>query len=46
MIYNAYKNQHKTNILKHTNTYTYVIAEGGKDRWLSFQPYIWVKGKD
>lgn len=27
MIYNAYKNQHKTNILKHT--YTYTIAKGG-----------------
>ena len=46
MIYNAYKNQHKTNILKHTNTYTYVIAKGGKAHWLSFQLYNWVKGKD
>lgn len=29
MIYNDYKNQPKTSILKHTNTYTYLIAKGG-----------------
>lgn len=29
MIYNACKNQPKINILKYTNTYTYMTAKGG-----------------
>lgn len=42
MIYNAYQNQHKTDILKHTNIYTYTIAKGGNfTGWASFE----LKGK-
>lgn len=38
MIYNAYKNPHKADILKHTNTYTYTIAKGGNfTGWASFE---------
>ena len=45
MIYNAHKNQHKTNILKHTNTYPYVIAKGGNFIGWAFSSTFELKAK-